>query len=48
MLKWKFETFNTRKMVIGELFQSLHLKKKKKVSMESLRNFHKVTTTTKK
>ena len=29
MLKWKFETFNTRKMVIGELFQSLHLKKKK-------------------
>ena len=30
MLKWKFETFNTRKMVIGELFQSLHLKKKGK------------------
>lgn len=29
MLKWKFETFSIRKMVIGELFQSLHLKTKK-------------------
>lgn len=27
MLKWKFEIFSTRKMVIGELVQSVHLKK---------------------
>ena len=40
MLKWQFETFSSRKMVIGELVQSLHLKKKKMVSVENLRNFH--------
>lgn len=39
MLKWKFETFSIRKMVIGELFQSLHLKKKKKGKYEELKKF---------